>query len=67
MKLKDLLSKVSAEDQIIYLLVCNEWVSAFPAAFMPKEFENYIVEDIVSDKFDGDSPFDGIAVKCRIR
>ena len=63
MELKELLNKVGDENQIIMLILDSEYVSAFPATYCPKEYEGYIVESFTPDRFDGDSPFDGIVIK----
>ena len=63
MKLKDIISLIGAEDQIIALLVDDEWCCAFPAAYPPKDYENYTVESIMPDEFEGHGAFDGIVLK----
>lgn len=63
MKLAELLNKVGDENQIIALLVDDEWCGAFPAVFVPKEYENYSVESFIPDEFKGNSPFDGLVLK----
>ena len=63
MKLKDLLAKIGDEDQIIYLLLYDNWIGAFPAGCVPKEYEGYIVQSIMPENFEGESPLDGIVLK----
>lgn len=63
MTLSELISVVGDDDQIIALLVGNEWCGVFPAFYLPKDYENYKVASIMPDKFDGNSPFDGIVLK----
>lgn len=63
MTLGELISVVGDDDQIVALLVGDEWCGVFPAVYLPKDYENYKVESILPDKFDGNSPFDGIVLK----
>lgn len=63
MTLGELISVVGDDDQIIALLAGDEWCGVFPAVFLPNDYKNYKVESIMPDKFDGNSPFDGIVLK----
>lgn len=63
MKLKNLLKLVGADDQIIALIVNDQWAGAFPVLFCPKEYDEYIVESIMPEDFKGESPFDGLVLK----
>ena len=67
MKLKDLINLIGSDDQIIYLLVNNEWCGAFYSPYSPQEYEDYIVEALMAESFKGESPFDGAALKVWIR
>ena len=67
MKLKELLNKVGDDNQIIMLLTNGEYVCAFPATLCPKEYDNYIVDCFMPDRFEGDSPFDGMVLKIWIK
>lgn len=63
MKLKDLLAKIGDEDQMIYLLLYDNWIGAFPVCCVPKEYEDHAVKSIMPDNFEGESPLDGIVLK----
>ena len=67
MTLKELLDKTGAEDQLVALLVHSEWRCIFPAAFCPKEYDDYVVEAFMPDEFNGDSPFDGLVLKVWLK
>ena len=56
MKLIDLINLIGSDDQIIYLLVNNEWCGAFYAPYSPREYEDYIVEALMAESFKGESP-----------
>ncbi len=68
MTLQELVDKVGDENQIIALLVNNEWVGIFPAMHCPCQYDDYVVEAIIPNKiFCGDPPFDELVLKVLVK
>ena len=63
MKFKDLLDIMGDELQNVCIIIDDEFVGVFRAAYIPKEYDDCKVEAIMPDEFKGDSPFDGIVLK----
>lgn len=64
---KELIDVIGDIDQNIAILIQDGWAGVFPVAYVPKQYYDYIVDNILPDMFEGSSPFDGIVLKVWLK
>ena len=63
MLLKNLLKVIDYDVQSIVLFCCDDWVGTFPCCYVPKEYDEFCVTNIMPDNFNGDYFGSGLVLK----